>query len=135
MMDAHFDEHVTEQNTFAPPANELPLDFSPYPPVSGGACSSGYIASAIWGGTCQYYLTSDGTEATWLPDYPYPCSMYDYAWDYCRTGCIHPGADISMAEGTPLYAAEGGEVIRAGYTGYYKPYEIRIRNSSGHEHI
>src|SRR5689334_16734098 len=102
MMKNPHDHDLTAQQPSALLATDASLDFSPFPPVSGGACSPGYIASAIWGNTCQYYLTPHGTQATWDPTYPSPCNIYNYAWSYCMEGCTHPGADISMDEGTPL---------------------------------
>jgi murein DD-endopeptidase MepM/ murein hydrolase activator NlpD len=44
-------------------------------------------------------------------------SPFGYRW-----GRLHAGIDIALPEGTPLRAADGGQVILAGYTGGYGNY-------------
>jgi murein DD-endopeptidase MepM/ murein hydrolase activator NlpD len=92
-------------------------------------------AEAIWGGIP--YEVSQEHASTWFavqhPDwYEYSLNVVGYL--------SHPGADISIPNGTRLYAPVGGTVIRAGYTGSYESErggegELRIRTDAGHELI
>jgi hypothetical protein len=69
------------------------------------------LKSIVWGGESASILTRHGDDVrAWNPD----CSWYDYGLFYGLDGCQHPGMDISLPDGTNLYAVGPGTVMCAG---------------------
>lgn len=91
------------------------------------------MTSPVWGGVARTVLTSymeDGSS--WAGP---GCQLYAYAWDYGVSGCRHPGVDITMPQGTPLYAARAGTVARIRNQDISGSMEVVIRDALGHEHV
>src|SRR6476661_5924446 len=64
-----------------------------------------YLTSVVWGSTSRVVTQSYDEYA---PGY------YAYAADVCMTYDHHPGIDVGMPNGTPVYAADGGTVTQVG---------------------
>lgn len=59
---------------------------------------------------------------------PVNVSVYSgYGW---RWGRMHYGIDLSTSTGTPIYAADGGTVVKAGWSGAYG-YLVKINHGNG----
>lgn len=95
-------------------------------------------AEAIWGGL-PYGVSQEHASTGFANLHP---DWYEYSLDV--VGYLsHPGADVTLPEGTSLYAPVAGTVIRAGNTGSYvygngdsaSSGELRIRLDNGHELI
>lgn len=100
-----------------------------------------YISSPVWSNTSQPVLTENLAEATWLNNpeyndgYPEPCNLYSYARAHGVVGCKHPGMDITMSAGTPLYAIEGGHIYWIRNAGEPNRIEVRVTTPQGHRHL
>jgi hypothetical protein len=90
------------------------------------------LASPVWGNV-SYFVSSDhGEEATWVSDYPTPCQLYEYTHNYGMTGCKHPGIDVQMPAGTPIYALRAGSINWIRNAGQTNEIEVRVLDSQGH---
>jgi hypothetical protein len=84
------------------------------------------LTSIVWGSTSK--VVSQAFNEYWA-------GHYSYAVDVCLALDHHPGIDISMVAGTPIYAVEAGTVEKAGCSPYFRPMPVHIRADSGEEHI
>jgi hypothetical protein len=85
------------------------------------------LPSNVWGGgavavTSEHAMSCGYCGASW------PNSV-------CMAANTHPGMDIGIVRGTPLFAAEGGTVEFAGWGDYYRPHHVDIRTPAGELHI
>jgi len=85
-----------------------------------------YLSSVVWGSSSRIVTQSYDEYA---PGY------YAYAADVCMTYDHHPGIDVSMPNGTPIYAAEGGTVVQVGCAPYFRPKPVYVQSDSGELHI
>jgi len=85
-----------------------------------------YLTSVVWGGTSRLVTQAYNDYA---PGY------YAYAADVCMTYDHHPGIDVGMPNGTPIYAAEGGTVTQVGCAPYFRPKPVYVQSDSGEVHI
>jgi murein DD-endopeptidase MepM/ murein hydrolase activator NlpD len=85
------------------------------------------MASRVWGGSSAE-VTSEHAE---------PCGYCGSSWpnSVCMSTNTHPGVDIGIVRGTPLFAAAGGTVEFAGWGEYYRPHHVDIRTADGELHI
>lgn len=85
------------------------------------------LASAVWGGI-PVAVTSEHAIA---------CDYCGSAWpnSVCMGADTHPGLDIAIVRGTPLFAAAAGTVEFAGWGEYYRPHHVDIRTPTGELHI
>ncbi|MFY0530228.1 peptidoglycan DD-metalloendopeptidase family protein [Archangium gephyra] len=85
-----------------------------------------YFSSVVWGNSSRLVTQAYNEYA---PGY------YSYAADVCMAYDHHPGIDIGMPNGTPIYAATGGTVIQMGCSQYFRPRPVHVRTDSGEVHI
>jgi hypothetical protein len=85
-----------------------------------------YLTSVVWGGSSRY-VTQAYDE--------YAPGSYAYAVDVCMVYDHHPGIDIGMPNGTPIYAAEAGTVTQVGCAPYFRPKPVYVQSDSGETHI
>ncbi len=112
-----------------PSGNYGPTEHGDIHPDEG---SRRMLTSAVWGNVPMFVSSENGMDVTpWNPD----CSWYQYGTHYCLNGCQHPGMDISMVEGTALFAAAGGQVVFSGNDGFYAPLHVNILAANGEVHI
>ena len=86
------------------------------------------LASGVW----------DGIEAPVTSEHGSTCDYCGEPWprSVCMEPHTHPGMDISLVRGTPLYAAEGGTVEYAAFDGrFYRPHHVDVRTADGALHI
>jgi murein DD-endopeptidase MepM/ murein hydrolase activator NlpD len=115
----------------------------PWPPpesfvivTDGGPIDS---LAAIWGGEA-FPITQEFGHTDFSVRHP---KMYAYGFLYGLDGYEHPGIDIGMAAGTPLYSPVAGTVKIAGGVPYYTYYgngqpgvgELMIETNHGDEVI
>ena len=85
-----------------PPGYLGPVEHGPHGP-DGETLSRRTLLSAVWGGAPARVTTEHAMDVTeWNPS----CSWYQYGKQLCLNGCQHPGMDIGIVRGTPLFAAE-----------------------------
>jgi len=126
---------MSEENTMPTTVDpEGLVGVEPSPPRERGTRE--VLVSPVWGNVPMTVLANHGREATWLGnEYPEPCTLYAYAWNYCMEGCTHPGMDIAMPEGTELHAIEGGNVFTIRNPGVSGSIEVRVRVANGDQHL
>lgn len=105
------------------------------------------VASGVWGGFPAPVNVEHGATATWDSCYnknpqtccpgkgETRCCWYAYAEKHCMTGCVHPGMDIGIPKGTPLYAAAAGKIKFAGRAEVYRPHYVAVQTEHGDLHI
>lgn len=93
------------------------------------------ITSPVWNNVSYNLLTAHAEEATWVNDYPDPCQLYRYSRKYGMGLCQHPGMDISMPHGTPIYAARGGSVPYIRNQDISGSMEIAVDDAQGHRYL
>jgi hypothetical protein len=85
-----------------------------------------YITSVVWGNTSK--------RISWAYN-EYTPGSYAYAQDVCMTYDHHPGTDVSMVSGTPIYAVAAGVVEHVGCAPYFRPMPVYVRADNGELHI
>ena len=82
--------------------------------------------SVVWGSTSK--TVSQAFNDYWAGNYA-------YAADVCLEIDHHPGIDVSMVSGSPIYAVEAGTVEQVGCAPYFRPMPVYVRADSGELHI
>lgn len=84
-----------------------------------------YLTSVVWNGTSRYVTQAYNDYST----------AYAYSADVCMAIYRHPGIDVSMPNGTPIYAVAAGNVELAGCAEFFRPRPVYIRADNGELHI
>lgn len=127
-----------EPPSAVPPRAALDLPW-PLPPPLVLVTGSGSLdpLAAIWG-YHDFPISQEYGHTHFSLSQP---TMYRYGLDYGLDGRAHPGLDIGMPAGTPLYSPVNGTVLIAGGTPYFTFYkngepgvgELLIRTDAGDE--
>lgn len=79
------------------------------------------MISEVWGGL-KFNVTQEfGVNLPGIPDW-----WYSYATGLGLDYGDHPGLDVGMPLGTPIFAAEGGIVEQAGFSDSYRPEPVFV---------
>jgi murein DD-endopeptidase MepM/ murein hydrolase activator NlpD len=102
------------------------------PVRTSGDRSGRLLKSIVWGGEAFGISTENAENVkSWNPT----CSWYQYGTGLGLNGCQHPGMDIGMEIGTPIFACVAGKVLFAGPDQFYAPNHIDLLTSGGQKHI
>jgi murein DD-endopeptidase MepM/ murein hydrolase activator NlpD len=106
-----------------PPPNDDDVLPPPTPtaPASTGAT---LLASAVWGGLTAPIGPLHGDPCA----FPGACA---YSAGVCMPDDTHPGVDVAIEIGTPLYAPTAATVEFAGADRFYAPYHVDLRTADG----
>jgi Peptidase family M23/Bacterial SH3 domain len=85
-----------------------------------------YLTSVAWGSTSRY--VSQAYNDYWAGN-------YSYATGVCMQLDHHPGIDVSMPSGTPIYAAAAGTVRQVGCDLFFRPMPVYVDADNGELHI
>lgn len=112
--------------------------------VRGGQANATETAAAVNRLTAQYLNALAGKQAqlgsalpgSGRPRSPLDAGKYRISSHFGpRGGKHHGGLDMAAPAGTPIYAATGGTVVKAGNYGDGYGYQVRIRSADGTETI
>lgn len=82
------------------------------------------MKSIVWG-DADYPVTQEfgvpGFRADW----------YQYSSELGWPAGYHVGIDVAVPKGTPIFAAEPGRVIQAGFSEYFRPKPVWIEEDDG----
>lgn len=83
------------------------------------------IVSLVWGNDSYPVTQEFGTYD------PSTAGMYGYAADVGWPAGTHVGLDVRTPKGTPIFAAESGDVIAAGMNDYFRPMPVMVKEEDG----
>lgn len=82
------------------------------------------MKSIVWG-----YRDFPVTQEFGVPGFD--PSLYEYSANLGFPPGYHVGIDVALPKGTPVFAAQGGYVEQAGYSQYFRPEPVWIREDDG----
>lgn len=83
------------------------------------------ITSIVWGKKAYQITQEFGTYN------PSTAGMYNYAASVGYPAGTHVGLDVGVPKFTPIFAAEPGTVIQAGFSDSFRPYPVWVKEDDG----